>query len=107
VQEFSSPRAWAFSLLGLNAYCALAAGDLFAGGMRKFLADRLMALFVANQHDDWLWFENVLASDNPRLPHALIQTGLATNTVPYVEIGLRSLRWLMSLQTASPGYFRP
>ncbi|AMN39075.1 glycosyltransferase family 4 protein [Rhodoplanes sp. Z2-YC6860] len=107
VEEFSSPRAWAFSLLGLNAYCALAAGDLFANGMRKLLADRLMALFVANQHDDWLWFENVLAYDNARLPHALIQTGLATNTAPYVATGLRSLGWLMSFQTASSGSFRP
>jgi hypothetical protein len=107
VEKFSSPRAWAFSLLGLNAYCTLAAGDLFANGMRKLLADRMVALFVANQHDDWLWFENVLAYDNARLPQALIQTGLATNTAPYVEIGLQSLRWLMSLQTASSGCFRP
>ena len=27
VEEFSSPRAWAFALLGLDAYCALADGD--------------------------------------------------------------------------------
>ena len=107
VEDFSSPRAWAFSLLGLNAYCTLAAGDLFANGIRKLLADRLMALFVANQSDDWRWFENVLAYDNARLPHALIQTGLATNTARYVETGLTSLRWLMSLQTASSGCFRP
>ena len=49
----------------------------------------------------------MLAYDNARLPQALIQTGLATHTPPYVEAGLRSLRWLMSLQTTSSGYFRP
>ncbi len=27
VEDFSSPRAWAFSLLGLDAYCALGGGD--------------------------------------------------------------------------------
>jgi glycosyltransferase involved in cell wall biosynthesis len=107
VEQFSSPRAWAFSLLGLHAYCTLAAGDLFANRIRKLLADRLMALFAANQHNDWHWFENVLAYDNARLPHALIGTGLATNTAAYVETGLKSLRWLMSLQTASSGCFRP
>ena len=107
VETFSSPRAWAFSLLGLDAYCALEAGDLFANGMRKLLADRLMALFLASQRKDWLWFEDVLAYDNARLSQALIQTGLATHTPPYVEVGLRSLRWLMSLQTASSGCFRP
>ena len=74
VEEFSSPRAWAFSLLGLDAYCTLEVGDLFANGMRKLLADRLMALFLASQRKDWLWFEDVLAYDNARLSQALIQT---------------------------------
>ena len=79
----------------------------FAGGMRKLLADRLMALFLANQRKDWVWFEDVLAYDNARLSQALIQTGLATHTPAYVEAGLRSLRWLMSIQTTSSGCFRP
>ncbi len=108
IEKFSSPRAWAFALLGLDAYCAFEAADRYASGMRKLLADRLMALFFASQWKDWLWFEDVLAYDNARLPQALIQTGLATHTPPYVEVGIRSLRWLMSLQTdTSSGYFRP
>src|SRR5256714_10886768 len=107
VEEFSSPRAWAFSLLGLDAYCPLEAGDLSAKSLRKRLADRLMALFFKSQRKDWLWFEDVLAYDNARLCQALIQTGLTTGTPAYVEIGLRSLRWLMSLQTTSSGHFRP
>jgi glycosyltransferase involved in cell wall biosynthesis len=107
VEEFSSPRAWAFTLLGLDTYCTLFGGDLFANRVRRLLADRLMSLFSATQTKDWLWFEDLLAYDNARLPQALIQTGLATQTRPYVEVGLRSLRWLMSLQTTSSGCFRP
>jgi glycosyltransferase involved in cell wall biosynthesis len=107
VEEFSSPRAWAFSLLGLDAYCPLPGGDLFANRLRRLLADRLMSLFAATKTDDWVWFEDLLAYDNARLPQALIQTGLTTQTRPYVEAGLRSLRWLMSLQTTSSGCFRP
>jgi hypothetical protein len=107
VEPFSSPRAWAFALLGLDAYCTLEAGDPFANGVRKLLADRLMALFAASHSNDWLWFEDVLAYDNARLPLALIQTGMATHTPRYVEVGLRSLRWLMSIQTAPSGCFRP
>jgi glycosyltransferase involved in cell wall biosynthesis len=107
VEQFSSPRAWAFTLLGLDTYCALEVADTSASGMRKLLADRLMALFLASQRKDWSWFEDVLAYDNARLSQALIQTGLATRTPRYVEIGLRSLRWLMSLQTTATGYFRP
>jgi glycosyltransferase involved in cell wall biosynthesis len=107
VENFSSPRAWAFSLLGLDAYCTLEVGDLSANGLRKRLADKLMASFLAYQRKDWLWFEDVLAYDNARLSQALIQTGLTTRTPAYVEVGLRSLRWLMSLQTTSSGNFRP
>ncbi|MFZ3349524.1 MAG: glycosyltransferase family 4 protein [Xanthobacteraceae bacterium] len=107
VEEFSSPRAWAFSLLGLDSYCTLAGGDVLANRLRRLLADRLMSLISATETKDWIWFEDVLAYDNARLPQALIQTGLATYTPQYVEVGLRSLRWLNSLQTTSSGYFRP
>ena len=107
VEEFSSPRAWAFALLGLDAYCTLFDGNLFANRVRRLLADRLMSLFAAVETKDWVWFEDLLAYDNARLPQALIQTGLTTQTPAYVEVGLRSLRWLVSLQTTSLGYFRP
>jgi hypothetical protein len=107
VEEFSSPRAWAFSLLGLDAYCAPGGGDQTANRMRRLLADRLTSLLSATESKDWVWFEDLLAYDNARLPQALIQTGLATDTPSYIEAGLRSLRWLMSLQTTSTGYFRP
>jgi glycosyltransferase involved in cell wall biosynthesis len=107
VETFSSPRAWAFSLLGLGAYCGLNAGDQFASEMRKKLADRLAALFHASQREGWLWFEDVLAYDNARLSQALIETGISTDTPSHVEIGLKSLRWLMALQTTSSGHFRP
>ncbi len=107
VEEFSSPRAWAFSLLGLDAYCGLVIGDQFADRMRRLLADKLMSLFAATQTKDWPWFEDLLAYDNARLPQALIQTGLTTRASSYVDVGVRSLRWLMSLQTTSSGSFRP
>jgi glycosyltransferase involved in cell wall biosynthesis len=107
VEEFSSPRAWAFSLLGLDAYCTLVAGDILANRLRKLLAERLMSLLSATETKDWIWFEDLLAYDNARLPQALIQTGLTTHTPAYVEGGLRSLRWLNALQTTSSGHFRP
>ena len=107
VEKFSSPRAWAFTLLGLDAYCTLDAQDFFADSMRTLLAHRLMTLFSASQRKDWLWFEDVLAYDNARLSQALIQTGLATQTPQFVEVGLRSLRWLTTLQTTPSGCFRP
>jgi len=107
VESFTSPRAWAFSLLALDAYCTLVGGDLFANRLRGILADKLMSLFTTTATSDWVWFEDLLAYDNARLPQALIQTGLTTQTSSYVDVGLQSLRWLMSLQTAASGCFRP
>jgi hypothetical protein len=107
VEEFTSPRAWAFSLLGLDAYCAQFSDDLDADRVRRLLADRLIAAFHMVKTKDWVWFEEVLAYDNARLSQALIQTGMMTNTSAYVNAGLRSLRWLMELQTAPAGHFRP
>jgi glycosyltransferase involved in cell wall biosynthesis len=107
VADFTSPRAWAFTLLGLDGYCALHDEDVAAGRMRRLLADRLHAMLTERECDDWRWYEDVLAYDNARLPQALIQTGLTTDTPKYVAAGLRSLRWLMSVQTAPSGCFRP
>lgn len=107
VEEFTSPRAWAFALLGLDAYCELYGGDLYADQLRRLLADKLMAEFRAAASEDWLWFEDVLAYDNARLSQALIQTGVATGNAAYVDTGLQSLRWLVKIQTAPGGYFRP
>jgi hypothetical protein len=91
----------------LDAYCTLVRTDQFANRVRKLLGDRLVSLFSATETKDWVWFEDLLAYDNARLSQALIQTGLTTHTPSYVEIGLRSLRWLMSLQSTSSGHFRP
>ena len=107
VEHFQSPRAWAFTLLGLDAYCALVVGDLAAGRMRELLAERLVAAFQATETKDWCWFEDVLAYDNARLSQALLVTGAALKKPPLVKIGLASLRWLMALQTTPDGCFRP
>jgi hypothetical protein len=78
-----------------------------ANRLRRLFADKLVSMFHAVQTNDWVWFEDLLAYDNARLPQAMILTGLTTLTPSYVEVGLQSLRWLMTLQTTPSGYFRP
>ena len=107
VEAFRSPRASAFTLLGLDAYCAVVPDDRHAGETRRTLAERLMSSLASVETPGWQWFEEGLAYDNARLSQALIVTGMATRTPGYVEAGLRSLRWLMTLQTTSTGHFRP
>jgi glycosyltransferase involved in cell wall biosynthesis len=106
-EGFRSPRAWAFTLLGLSAYCAVAPDDLHAHEVRHLLAERLMSALAAVETPEWVWFEEGLSYDNARLPQALMLTGMATQKLAYVEAGLRSLRWLMTQQTAPAGHFRP
>jgi glycosyltransferase involved in cell wall biosynthesis len=107
VESFRSPRAWSFTLLGLDAYCATTAADGLLVRLRHLLAGRLTALISAVETKDWVWFEEGLAYDNARLPQALLATGISTGTPAYSEVGLRSLRWLMTLQTTPSGFFRP
>ena len=106
-ENFSSPRAWAFTLLGLDAYCAMTAEDSLAKRVRQLLADKLMSILSAVETKDWVWFEEGLSYDNARLSQALIVTGNSTGTPRYVEAGLKSLRWLMTRQTTPAGLFRP
>ena len=106
-ERFRSPRAWAFTLLGLDAYCTAAAEDFLAGRVRHRLAAKLIAILSTVETKDWVWFEEGLAYDNARLPQALIVTGNSTGSTGYVEAGLRSLRWLMTQQTTPTGLFRP
>jgi glycosyltransferase involved in cell wall biosynthesis len=107
VEAFGSPRAWAFALLGLDAYCARFAGDAAAARLRRVLADRLLALVEKVGSDDWMWFEESLAYDNARLAEALIVSGTALRLNPHVSAGLAALRWLVRRQTGPLGVFRP
>ena len=45
--------------------------------------------------------------ENARLPHALILSGRWKGPPRALEIGLRSLRWLLSIQKSPQGHFRP
>lgn len=107
VADFRSPRALAFTLLGLDGHCATPSEDDAPNRLRRSLADRLIGLLGAIETPDWVWFENGLAYDNARLPEALLVTGLATRDPGYQNAGLRTLRWLTRLQTAEQGWFRP
>ncbi len=107
VDGFASPRAWVFTLLGLDAYCAAAPENVAAIELRTRLADRLLALLQQVETSDWIWFEENLAYDNARFCEALILAGRATGTEAYLEAGLRSLDWLTRQQTSPTGLYRP
>jgi hypothetical protein len=106
VATFTSPRAWAFTIIGLHDYLRVLHGDLLAHRLRLELSERLLGLF-RNCTKDWMWCEDIVSYDNARLPHALILAGRWTNNEEMKELGLASLRWLMDNQTSSSGVFQP
>ena len=107
VADFTSPRAWAFTLLGIHEYLHRLGGDSFASQLRDTLTERLMGLFDRSAKPGWPWFESVLSYDNARLAHALIVSGHAAGQANVLERGLQTLRWLAEMQTAENGDFRP
>ncbi|WP_370674298.1 glycosyltransferase family 4 protein [Pleomorphomonas sp. PLEO] len=107
VEDFHSPRALAATLLGLVPFRASHPDDGMASRLQTLLSRRLMASIVAAEAPNWIWFEAGLSYDNARLPQALISTGLATRQGSVVRAGLRTLDWLIAIQTAPSGVFRP
>ena len=107
VTEFTSPRAWAFSLIGIHEYLCRLSGDRQVNQIRDSLTARLMERFDRSAQLDWPWFEAELTYDNAKLAHALILSGRAMRQLPVFERGLQALRWLIDLQTSEEGHFRP
>ncbi len=107
VERFTSPRAWALTLIGIHEYLRTLAGDRAVNQMRDTLAAMLMELYFVNASSDWPWFEHTVTYDNARLSHALILSGYWTSHGEMFHVGLDSLRWLLTSQTASDGHFSP
>lgn len=107
VKHFSSPRAWAFSMLGVEPYLERFPGDVFVESMREQMTDHLMRVYESTHSEDWPWFEPVLAYANARLPHALLVGGRIAGKQDVVDTALHSLGWLMRMQTGETGCFSP
>jgi len=105
----TSPRAWAFALIGIHEYLQRFSGDRRAGQVREELAGRLLALYQNHRTDDWRWFEPGLTYCNAALPHAMLMCGQSIPNTTMTEAGLESLRWLTVVQRAdgNAGYFVP
>ena len=108
VLTFSSPRAWAFSVLGLQAYLDGFPGDRAIQGIRNTLANRLLDIYERSHSETWHWFEKSLAYSNARLPQALILAGGRSKNMKMIAAGLESLEWLVAAQhCGDPEIFVP
>jgi glycosyltransferase involved in cell wall biosynthesis len=98
VLKFTSPRAWAFSVLGLQAYLDWFPGDRAIQVIRNTLANRLLDIYERSHSERWHWFEKSLTYSNARLAQALILVGRRSNNKRMIAAGIESLEWLAAAQ---------
>ncbi len=96
--KFTSPRAWAYSILGLQAYLDWFPGDRAIQGVRNALANRLLDIYERTHSETWKWFEKSLSYSNARLSQALILAGWRSDNQRMIEAGMDSLKWLVAEQ---------
>lgn len=107
VGGFISPRAWAFTLLGIHEYLLGNPHKAEAREMRTLLVEKLLTLWRECATDNWPWFEPCATYDNARICQSLILSAQGEPASEAMEVGLKSLSWLASVQKAPAGHFRP
>ena len=101
--SFSSPRAWAFAALGASYYLRRFGGDRRVRQILSELGENMLRLFRQNASEDWYWGEDIVSYDNARLSQALIVTGSYLENEEMYECGIKSLHWLIEIQTNPEG----
>jgi glycosyltransferase involved in cell wall biosynthesis len=107
LEDFKSPRGWAFALLGIVAYRRLFSGDRTTRRYGEMLAEQLFRLYQDNCSDEWPWIEEQVTYENGRIPQALILAGMDMGREEMIKAGLRLLRWLVQVQKDPDGHFAP
>ncbi len=105
--DLKSPRAWAFTLLGIHAYLRRFSGDRAVTQAGQTFAERLMELYYQTRGPGWYWFEDVVTYNNATLPHALLLSSQWMERADMAQVALESLLWLVEIQTSPNGYFVP
>ncbi|MGH7435194.1 MAG: glycosyltransferase family 4 protein [Polyangiaceae bacterium] len=107
VGTFTSPRAWASALLGIDEYLRAFADDVAVEAMGRTLAERLLSALARTKTPAWPWFESSVTYGNARLPQALMVSGARMANEEMTAAGARSLEWLHAIQQSESDHFAP
>lgn len=103
ITDFTSPRAWAYALLGMDEYLCTFGGDRGVQALYRQVSEKLFELYQRTSTPDWPWFEDRATYCNARLSQALLQCGSRMAHNEMIAAGLLSLEWLCEIQTLPEG----
>lgn len=103
----TSPRTWAYGAIAAYEFLKAFPGNLIVKQLLKSLSEKLWRCYQINQGENWSWYEQSLTYANARIPQALILAGQTLQNDDLTQVGLKSLSWLMEIQTDSSGFFGP
>ncbi|MDH5388561.1 MAG: glycosyltransferase family 4 protein [Gammaproteobacteria bacterium] len=98
VEHFNSPRAVAFTIIGIHAYLKSNRESSQIENTCRILSERLMQWLRNDASGDWLWCEETLTYDNARLPQALLLSGQWLENDEMINTALSTLDWLKKIQ---------
>lgn len=104
-KNIKSPRAVAFTIIGLYSYNKAKPSSKNISKIRR-LASYLVSLYEKYSSDGWRWFEEYMTYSNSKLPEALFYAYLATKNKKYLETAESTLKFLSSI-TFENGIFAP
>jgi hypothetical protein len=99
--DFTSPRAKAYSIIGLFHYQKAYPKDQNVKLNIINLADQLTKQFEMESSSGWDWFESSLTYCNARLPHSLFLAYEATGENSYLRVATKSIKFLFNIQTVN------
>ena len=99
ISSFTSPRAKAYSIMGLFHYQKAYPEDRNVKVNINALAKQLTQQFEFESSEEWNWFESYLTYCNARLPHSLFLAYETTGEDRYLQVASKSLKFLINAQT--------
>jgi hypothetical protein len=98
ILETTSPRAWAFALIGIHEYLQRFVGDRRVSQVQENWQGGCWYFTKITRSDGWKWFEDRVDLLQRRIAtcHALCGQSIP-NATAMTEVGLESLNWLTDL----------
>jgi hypothetical protein len=97
ISKISSPRCYAFAILGLYQYYQ-SSQDLNLKIIIEKFANNLVQHYQDEARDNWHWFEPQLTYDNARLPQSLFEAYVILGNSRYLDVAKESIDFLLKIQ---------